>query len=83
MVEQIGSGGRRVVKTVDDTEDAVAKELGSEVDEQAEPLVGEPAVGEQLLAVNRLVALGGPEFDDDQALDDQIGAVADIEGDAA
>ena len=59
-----------VFESVDNARDAVLDQRHLEVDEQAEALVGEPKIGQELLVVNRGEKLDGFDFDDDLVFDD-------------
>ena len=61
---------------------AVLEEYEAEVDQQAEPFVGEAKVGEELFPVHGKVLLDGLQFDDDRILDNKVGAEAFLEFDA-
>ena len=64
-----------------DALEAVLKKREAEINQETERFASESEVGEQLLAMHRVVLLGGLEFDDDLMLNDQIGAEALVERD--
>ena len=66
-------------KVVHKAGDALFDAIGAEVQQQAEPLVRKPDVGEQLLLVDRQQVLDGLELDDDEIVDDQVSTKSDVE----
>ena len=62
--------------------DSILQQLLAEIDQQPESAAGQFEVRQQLLAVNWREFLDGLQFDNEAAVDDQVGAEAHLEADS-
>ena len=70
---------RLLLKAVHNANDAVFDQLFSKIDEQTQPLVGQPEIRQQLFLVNRRQALHRFELHNHLAFHDQIGFEANLQ----
>jgi hypothetical protein len=70
-----------VFEAVDNAGDAVLDECHLKVDEQAEALVGQAEIGQELLLMDQSEQFYGLDFDDDFILDNQICAEPGVDTD--